>query len=293
MNRTLGTLLHALIKKNLKSWEDCIPIAEFAYNRTIHSTTGYSPFEIAYGFNPLTPLDLVPLPVNEQNNLDGAARAKYVRDLHEKVRQEIIKKNEHYARQANQGRKQVIFEPGDWVWVHIRKERFPAQRQIKLHPMGDGPFQVVARVGENAYKLDLPGEYGVSATFNVSDLSLFEFADSLDSRTSPPEEGGTDMDIERDAPEHGQNKERQRGRDPLCDMGGPMTRLRAKRMQQSLSQLIMEVMEQEQLKLEGSAPVHVLSVQMEIFSDAGSVARHSAILPENTSVGLTSVARHS
>ena len=74
-----------LIKKNLKNWDDCIPIAEFAYNRTVHSTTGYSPFEIAYGFNPLTPFDLVPLPSNEQINLDGAVRAKYVRDLHEKV----------------------------------------------------------------------------------------------------------------------------------------------------------------------------------------------------------------
>lgn len=35
-NRTLGTLLRALIKKNIKSWEECLPIAEFAYNRTIH-----------------------------------------------------------------------------------------------------------------------------------------------------------------------------------------------------------------------------------------------------------------
>ena len=58
----------------------------------------------------------------------------------------------------------------------------------KLHPREDGPFQVVARIGDNAYKLNLPGEYGVSATFNVSDLSLFEFSDSEDSRTSLFEE---------------------------------------------------------------------------------------------------------
>ena len=41
-------------------WEDVLPIAEFAYNRTIHTTTDFSPFEIVYSFNPLTPLDLVP-----------------------------------------------------------------------------------------------------------------------------------------------------------------------------------------------------------------------------------------
>jgi hypothetical protein len=37
VNRTLSTLLRAVIKKNLKSWEDCIPFVEFAYNRTVHS----------------------------------------------------------------------------------------------------------------------------------------------------------------------------------------------------------------------------------------------------------------
>ena len=275
-NRTLGTLLRALIKKNLKSWEDCIPIAEFAYNRTVHSTTGYSPFEVAYGFNPLTPLDVVPLPSNEQVNLDGAARAKFVRDLHEKVRLQILKKNEHYARVANQGRKRVIFEPGDWVWVHMRKERFPAQRKTKLHPRGDGPFQVVARIGDNAYKLDLPGEYGVSATFNVSDLSLFEFADSLDSRTSPSEEGETNEDILRNTPggrdiavdavrgasTEGHIPASRPNQDPLRDMSGPMTRSRTRKMQEALIQLIEEVQAQEPTfrDAELDKAVHVLSV---------------------------------
>ena len=133
-NRTLGTLLRALIGKNLKEWEKCLPIAEFAYNRTIHSTTGYSPFEIVYGFNPLTPLDLVPLPRNEQISLDAAAKAELVRKLHEKVRLQIVKKNEHYVRQANQGRKQMSFAPDDWVWVYMLKERFPTQHKTKLPP---------------------------------------------------------------------------------------------------------------------------------------------------------------
>jgi hypothetical protein len=71
------------------------------------------------------------------------------------------KKNEQYATKANKGRRQVIFEPGDWAWVHMRKERFSARRR-KLHPRGDGPFQVLERINNHAYKLDLPG-----------DLSLF------------------------------------------------------------------------------------------------------------------------
>ncbi|KAH9698006.1 hypothetical protein KPL71_023835 [Citrus sinensis] len=100
------------------------------------------------------------------------------------------KRTEQYATQANKGRKQVVFQPGDWVWVHMRKERFLAQRRSKLLPRGDGPFQVVARINDNAYKLDLPGEYNVSVPFNVSDLSPFDVGQ--DSRMNPFEERGND-----------------------------------------------------------------------------------------------------
>jgi hypothetical protein len=54
------------------------------------------------------------------------------------------------------------------------KERFPNQRKSKLQPSGDGPFQVFERINDNAYKIDLPGKYGVNATFNVADLTLFD-----------------------------------------------------------------------------------------------------------------------
>ena len=72
----------------------------------------------------------------------------------------------------------------------MRKERFPAHRRIKLHPRGDGPFQFLERINDNAYKLDLLGEYNISATFNVYDLSPFDVGNDL--RTNPFEERGSD-----------------------------------------------------------------------------------------------------
>ena len=62
-------------------------------------------------------------------------------------------------------------------------KKFPAQRRSKLLPKDDGPFQVLEHINDNAYKLDLPDEHNVSATFNVTDLSPFDVGD--DWRTNP------------------------------------------------------------------------------------------------------------
>ena len=70
VNITLSTLLRALIQRNLKNWEECLPHVEFAYNRNLHGETSYSPFKVVYGFNPLTLMDLVPLPIKKEN-LEG------------------------------------------------------------------------------------------------------------------------------------------------------------------------------------------------------------------------------
>jgi hypothetical protein len=51
----------------------------------MHLTTSFSHLEIVYGFNPLTPMDLIPLPFKERVSLDGQKMAKMVRQLHEGV----------------------------------------------------------------------------------------------------------------------------------------------------------------------------------------------------------------
>ena len=71
----------------------------------------------------------------------------------------------------------MIVKEGDMVWLHLRKERFPTKRASKLAPRGGGPFKVLKKIGDNAYVLDLPEDYGVSATFNVSDLTLYDGED--------------------------------------------------------------------------------------------------------------------
>ncbi|GKV33902.1 hypothetical protein SLEP1_g42343 [Rubroshorea leprosula] len=174
--RTLSTLLRSIIQKNLKSWEKCLPHVEFAYNQSVHSATNCSRFEVVYGFNPLTPLDLLPLPIDEQASLDGKKKPEVVKQLHERVRQNIKRRTE---------------------------------QRSKLQPRGDGPFQVIARINDNAYKLKLPGD---------------------DLRTNPFEERGNDGNQD--------DSISTTSCDPLHTQGGLVMRARAKKMREALNGLI-------------------------------------------------------
>ena len=66
-----------------------------------------------HGFNPLTPLDLSPLPMCKRVNLDGKKKSEFFKQIHEKAKLNIERKTEQYAKQANKGHHQVVFEPGD------------------------------------------------------------------------------------------------------------------------------------------------------------------------------------
>jgi hypothetical protein len=72
VNRTLSTMLCAVLKSNLKLWEECLPHIEFSYNRSMHSTTKVSPFQVVYGFNPRAPIDLLLLTPFETTCFDAS-----------------------------------------------------------------------------------------------------------------------------------------------------------------------------------------------------------------------------
>ena len=81
----LDSSLPSVVSSVLQEFEDCLSFIEFSYNRGVHSITNMSPFEIVYGFNPLTPLDLLPLPVTERKSLYGHRKVEIVKNLHETI----------------------------------------------------------------------------------------------------------------------------------------------------------------------------------------------------------------
>ena len=109
-------------------------------------------------------------------------------------------------------------------------------RRNRLMPRGDGPFQVVERITDNAYKLDLLGEYGVHATFNVSDLQPYLAGDEFDLGTNRLQEEGNDSSSSRDRPMS--SKE-------LVVPRGPITRSRAKKLQEAMQALVRQVQVQD------------------------------------------------
>jgi hypothetical protein len=122
VNRTLSTMLQAVLKTNLKLWGECLPHIEFAYNRSVHSTTKVSLFHVVYGFNPHAPIDLLPLPPSEMTCFHASQRSEFILKMHETTKLNIEKMNEKYRIAASKDRKEVKLEPGDLVWLHLRKD---------------------------------------------------------------------------------------------------------------------------------------------------------------------------
>jgi len=144
------------VKKTVKGWDELLPHAEFALHRAPSNTTTLSPFQVVYGCNLMTLLDLTPLPILAKYSWEAEKRAKEIKDLHTQVRERIEKVNSQVMQQVNKHKKGVQFQPGDLLWIHMRKERFPSKRRSKIMPRFDGPFEILEQIGPNAYKVDLP-----------------------------------------------------------------------------------------------------------------------------------------
>ncbi|XP_065866582.1 uncharacterized protein [Euphorbia lathyris] len=214
-----------------------------------HSSTLFSPFEIVYGLNPLTPMDLLPLPVDARSSTDGVGKAELVQSIHEKVRKHIEAKNRRVASKVNRHRKRVVFAPGDLVWVHFRKERFPGLRKNKLQPRGNGPFRVLQRVNDNAYKIDLP---------------------DTDSRSNPLEEGGND--------ENGNQSSNLGSHITQLKLpDGPITRARAKQFEEELQSYMVQVMDvaDKSVVSEINGPLIVISLSSCMRCEYGGQLEHS------------------
>jgi hypothetical protein len=84
------------LKSNLKLWKECLLHIEFAYNRSVHSTTKVTPFQVVYDFNPCAPIDFLPLPSSETTCFDTSQLSEFIIKMLEITKLNIEKMNEKY-----------------------------------------------------------------------------------------------------------------------------------------------------------------------------------------------------
>jgi hypothetical protein len=91
-----------------------------------------------------------------------------------------------------------------------------------------GPLKILAKINDNAYKLELPPEFGVSPAFNISDLRpYFREEDEMPSRTTSMQEGEDDEDINTPATII-----------PFVEIFGPITRSRVQQLNHQVNSFL-------------------------------------------------------
>ena len=86
VNRSLGQLLRCLVRDHITTWDQILPMAEFAYNNSVNHSTGISPFEVVTGVRPRLPIHLVPLPLDSHPCAEADNFIKHMQQIHDEVR---------------------------------------------------------------------------------------------------------------------------------------------------------------------------------------------------------------
>jgi hypothetical protein len=168
--QTLEDMLRACVIDFKGSWEVHLPLIEFSYNNSFHASIQAAPFEALYGRKCRTPLCW-----NEvgEKQLAGPEIVQLTSDKIGQIRDKMRAAQDRQRMYANKRRKPIEFQVGEKVMLKVSPWKGVVRfgKKGKLSPRYVGPFVIIERVGEVAYKLDLPEELrGVHSTFHVSNL---------------------------------------------------------------------------------------------------------------------------
>jgi hypothetical protein len=169
VNQIIEDMLRAYVAKKPTKWEQYLPLLEFAYNSSRHTSTGYSPFMLMYGFQPRAPIDVT------FNRDEFDSTQNFLRDMQEMlhIARDNIKTAQDRARfYADHNRHPRVLYPGQKVFLRVpqNSKSLSMGKCAKLAPRYCGPFIVLKRIGSSAYCLDLPAGVDVHPVFHVSRL---------------------------------------------------------------------------------------------------------------------------
>ncbi|KAI3742668.1 hypothetical protein L1987_60360 [Smallanthus sonchifolius] len=168
--QTLEDMLLACIIDFGGGWDSHLSLAEFSYNNNYHTTIGMPPYEILYGRRCRTPVCWGEIGKKELGSLEVF---KETSKRFDQIKAQMKPAQDCQKSYANKRRRPVEFDVGDRVMLKVSpwKEIIRLRKRGKLSLRFVGPFRILARVGEVAYRLKLPDELsGIHPTFHVSHL---------------------------------------------------------------------------------------------------------------------------
>lgn len=185
VNRVLEMYLRCFTYDYPKKWIDWLAWAEFCYNTSFHSSLRTSPFEVVYGRT--LPRFLSHSPgLSRIEAVDHALQCRDEMLTH--VRARLIQAQNIMKLRHDSCHREVEFEVGDWVLLKLQPYRqvsLASSANKKLSARFFGPFKILQRIGNVAYKLELPDTVKFHALFHVSFLKRFHGSPNINP-TLPP-----------------------------------------------------------------------------------------------------------
>jgi transposase InsO family protein len=173
VNQSLEMFLRCCIQDSPKKWKSWLPLAEFWYNTSHHSSMGCTPFKALYGYDPnVAAAPLLPVTANTSVQELIAERSRHT----ELIKQHLSVAQNRMKLKADKHRIDRIFQVGDHVLLKLQpytQSSLVNRPYPKLSYKFFGPYRVVERVGTSAYKLDLPERSQIHPVFHVSQLKPF------------------------------------------------------------------------------------------------------------------------
>ncbi|CAI7891385.1 unnamed protein product [Closterium sp. NIES-53] len=160
-NQTMEQLIRATCD-DPTTWEQQLPLIEFAYNNSPSATTQQSPFYLNYEQDPT-----VPMTPNPDNPVPRAQQfAEILQEARTRAADAIKKANVIAKRNADRHRRPVTYQPDDLILLDTQNLRLPITP--KLRPRYCGPFRISHMVTPVTAHLLLPADWYVSPSFHVS-----------------------------------------------------------------------------------------------------------------------------
>ncbi|GJW29395.1 putative reverse transcriptase domain-containing protein [Tanacetum coccineum] len=152
------------------SWDVHLPVVEFSYNNSYHSSMRCALFEALYGKKCRSTIMWAEV---GEGQLIGPELKQETTEKISQIKDRLKVVRDRQKSYDDKRRKPLKFSVGDYVLLKVSPWKGVVRfgKKGKLTPRFVGPFEIVEKVGPVAYRLNLPEELnGVYDTLHVSNL---------------------------------------------------------------------------------------------------------------------------